>query len=232
MLKLERNASGFCFVLDRLNAYGKFQRGMSLMELLIAMAISLVVSLAMISLMANTLSTGTNTIKMSRLTAGMRAAMQIMTRDLRRANFYFDATGCYADSSCPVGAGVNVIQPVGDSCFEYWYERDQGEGTEAVSGAFGKFSNVLRMNPTGLCGAGEGWVDITDPRVVNVTGFQLLDAGYIEDISKDHSQWVSKIQITMEASLLSDYRGFPATKTIQDFIYVRNNVFCPDRVCP
>lgn len=213
------------------------QSGVSLLELLIAMAISLVVSLAMIVLMANTLSTGTNTIKMTRLTAEMRAAMQIMTRDLRRANFFYDATKCYAATDCTVPDGVKGIQLVDGSCFEYWYKRYPsivGIVDPGISGAFrlDSVDPVLQMKPDGDCSPDGDWVPITDPRVIKVTGFQLVDAGYSEDISKDHTQWVSKIRITMQASLIAPYRGIPASRTIEDFIYVRNNVFCPDGVCP
>ncbi|NIP17774.1 MAG: prepilin-type N-terminal cleavage/methylation domain-containing protein, partial [Xanthomonadales bacterium] len=70
------------------------QAGLTLIEVLVAMVISLVVAMAMVSLMANTMGTGTRTIQMSRLTAELRAALQIMTRDVRRANYHGNFVAC------------------------------------------------------------------------------------------------------------------------------------------
>ena len=59
---------------------------MTLMEMLVAGMISLIALSAMVIVMANTLGTGSQTIQMARVSNEMRAAMQIMTRELRRAN--------------------------------------------------------------------------------------------------------------------------------------------------
>ena len=60
-----------------LSGQARRQTGMTLIELMISIVISLIASLAMIVLMANTLGTGTRTIQMTRLTQEMRTAMQM-----------------------------------------------------------------------------------------------------------------------------------------------------------
>ena len=63
------------------------QTGATLMEVLIAMTISLVVTAAMIAMMSNSLGTTARIIHMTKLQDDLRVAMQMMTRDLRRSNF-------------------------------------------------------------------------------------------------------------------------------------------------
>ena len=76
------------------------QQGASLMEVLIAMGISLVVTASMIALMANSLGTTTRIIKMTKLSDDMRIAMQMMTRDVRRGSYNGKSMYCYATDSC------------------------------------------------------------------------------------------------------------------------------------
>ena len=78
----------------------KRQKGMTLMELLVAGFISIIVSSGMVILMASTLGTGTQTIKMTKLSSEMRSAMQIMTRELRRANYHSTFFRCFGDQGC------------------------------------------------------------------------------------------------------------------------------------
>ena len=64
----------------------KWQKGASLMEVLVAMSISLVVTASMVALMANSLGSTARIIKMTKLTDDMRIALQMMTRDVRRSS--------------------------------------------------------------------------------------------------------------------------------------------------
>jgi len=108
----------------------KRQRGMTLMELLVAGFISVIVSSGMIILMGNTLGTGTQTIKMTQLSGEMRSAMQIMTRELRRANYHSTYATCFGDLDCLQTNGIDSkvtevnINDTGD-CFWFWYDRPQ-----------------------------------------------------------------------------------------------------------
>ena len=218
----------------------KLQRGVSLLELMIAMAISLVVSLAMVSLMANTLGTGTQTIRMTRLTQEMRTAMHLMTRDLRRANYHLNAVDCYRNVDCnPDDTKIKAIVPSGN-CFRFWYDR-LGDG-DLDAGAFQLFTrsgvNVLQMTilDTATPACGGDWTvanDITDPRVINVTAFTVSNAdSYNESISEVDTQTVSKISLSLTAELRNTGSGIPISRTMESLIYVRNLVICPGGTCP
>jgi len=218
-----------------------FQSGVTLIELMVAMVISLIASTGMVLLMANTMGTGTQTIQMTRLTQEMRTAMHLMTRDLRRANSHNAAADCYANINCnPDDTKITAITPVGGNCFRYWFDRD-GNG-DLDAGAFQLYTrgtvNVLQMtigdNAVDACGTDWGVTfDITNADIVNVTAFVVSSAdSYNEIISATDTQDVSKIRLTLTAELQNTPQGIPISRTIEDLIYVRNHVFCPAGVCP
>jgi Tfp pilus assembly protein PilW len=108
----------------------KHQQGFTLLELLVAGLISLIASTGMVVLMASTLGTGTQTIKMTQLSAEMRTAMQIMTRELRRANHHATYANCFGDTDCLANGDMDEkiseinINIAGD-CFWFWYDRPE-----------------------------------------------------------------------------------------------------------
>ena len=69
---------------NRMNA--RYQKGVTLVEAMISLSLSLIVTMGMVALMANSLGTANRIIQMSQLTDEMRNALSIMTRDVRRAN--------------------------------------------------------------------------------------------------------------------------------------------------
>ena len=86
------------------------QTGASLMEVLVAMSISLVVTASMVALMANSLGNTSRIIKMTKLTDDMRIAMQMMSRDVCRSKAilqidlgeppFIDPSRCYGCRAC------------------------------------------------------------------------------------------------------------------------------------
>ena len=183
----------------------KRQKGMTLMELLVAGSISVVVSSAMVILMASTLGTGTRTIKVTQLGNELRAAMQIMSRELRRANYHANFATCFGDQDCLVTLGYdsNVTEiniNAGQDCFWFWYDRQQRCPTStcttaqlaaaqtAVTGetvaAFRRTANgdgigIMQMTTAATaasCTSDTGWVNITDPDFVDVQAFNVNDA--------------------------------------------------------
>jgi type II secretory pathway pseudopilin PulG len=64
------------------------QAGATLLEAMISLALSLVVTTAMVTLMGNSMGSATRIIEMSQLTDELRNAMSMMSRDVRRASRY------------------------------------------------------------------------------------------------------------------------------------------------
>lgn len=235
---------------------------MTLMELLVAGSISVIVSSGMVIMMANTLGTGTDTIKMTKLSSEMRASMQIMTRELRRANYHASFTSCFGEPNCLATLGIagEIIEiniNGAEDCLWFWYDRPQRCPTSSCTTAelaaaqtaitaetFAGFRRtvtggigVIQMTTSGTSATAcptAGWVDITNPNLVDVTAFSVEDdvAGFASyQYTINGTQSIERIGLTMRGKLRTD-ASLPAwistpVLTMQDFVRVRNDVFVP-----
>jgi Tfp pilus assembly protein PilW len=215
---------------------------MTLIELMVAMVVSVIASTAMVIMLANTLGNTSETIQMTKLTNEMRTAMSLITRDLRRANYHWDAANCYANVNCnPDGTKIMAITPVGGDCFRFWFDRkgdgdlDAGAFQRITRGSVGILQMTISETATNTCGVDWGaTLDITDADTVNVTEFTVTNLeSYNESISASDTQDVSKIRITLRAESRNWRPNKPVRKkTMEHLIYVRNKVFCPGGACP
>jgi hypothetical protein len=182
----------------KLNQFHK-QSGASLMEVLVAMTISLVVTAAMIAMMSNTLGTTSRIIQMTKLQDDLRVAMQMMTRDLRRSNFNADSMFCFANENCGTDGSITTPQDVfiADSNDCFWFVTDRNFddfASDLEAGAFrrvpvdpdgdGNTVGALEMwtgtgdPPASSCNpdqANDGWVQITDPETLDIASFEVVD---------------------------------------------------------
>lgn len=221
----------------------KLQRGMTLIELLVAGIVSLIAVSGMVLVMASTLGTSTQTIEMARLTHDMRTAMQIMTRELRRANYHENWLSCYGNTGCRTDLSItshidriNIgTSVVANDCLWFWYDRPQNGATaiavtsetvsafrRAVDGdGVGRLQMTTTRTDAAACGSSADWVDITDPNIIDVTAFTVDNAdadlpSLSEEInSAGDTQNVEKISLVMTAQLTAD----PSVPT-----WIRGNV--------
>lgn len=183
----------------------KYQRGVTLIELLVAGVISLIAVSGMVLVMATTLGATTQTIEMTRLTQEMRTAMQIMTRELRRANYHPGFLACYGDIGCldgDIGGAPGVAlstkikqiqlgNSVGtNDCLMFWYDRPQTGTVVALDDEPVSAFRRTELNSVGIIqmigGSADAacndppddddWVDITDPNVIDVLTFTVDNA--------------------------------------------------------
>ena len=219
------------------------------METMIALALSVVVTSAMVILMANSLGTATRIIHMSQLTDEMRNAVSMMTRDVRRANHTANSIFCYGNSDC--GAVGGVAQQAGDiqivslaanrDCFSYTLDRNfDGNAANDPVGAFrlvpsANNAGVIEMwtgaaGATPNCGSAagtNGWIELTDPATVNITLLDVDDAAsfskeIFEDETNSFDNRQRQIQIRIQGELVNDTTGI-VSRSIEDIIYVRND---------
>lgn len=229
----------------------KRQSGVSLMETMIALALSLIVTSAMVVLMANSLGTATRVIHMTQLTDELRNAMSMMTRDVRRANYSANSIFCYGYSKCGF-AGGNALQ-VGDiqisngQCFTFTLDRSfNGDATDDAVGGFRRVINggvgVIEMwvgasGTTPNCGSAPGsanWIELTDPGTVNITAFNVNDAGsVVKEIAETKTTTFDsrqrEIQLSLEGRLIvEEQRGNTMVlRQVGDVVYVRNDYVLP-----
>jgi len=215
----------------------KNQGGFGLIEMLVSMALSLLAVSVMVILMASTLGTGSATIQMSRLSQELRASMQLMSRDLRRANFHSSFYNCYANVDCRSDLGIatyvdNIHINEAENCFWYWLDRD-GDGdlsNDAVGGfRYSTISGigVIQMRTTGNsaanCDGDDGWELITDPNTVEITNFVVSNSdSYTETLSAaGDMQIVEKIRLTINGRMATNSS---VQREIQDLVMIRNEI--------
>jgi len=244
------------------------------MELLVAGMISVIVSSGMVILMANTMGTSTQTIMNTSVSSQMRTAVQIMSRELRRANYHATYAACFGDLNCRATLGVTdevaeININADNDCFWFWYDRPQrcpgptctvaallaaqtAITAETVAG-FRRMENadgigIIQMTTSGTTAAScptAGWVDITNPEMVDVTFFNVTDQFEVTGSNPgfpsytwtvNGTQSVERIGIHMRGKVregvwLSSWVEDPAQLdrelTISEFIRVRNNVISP-----
>ena len=90
------------------------QTGATLMEVMVAMSISLVVTASMIALMASTLGSTARIVKMTRLSDDMRVALQVMSRDVRRSSYNINSLYCYANDDCDTDGALVAVGDIID----------------------------------------------------------------------------------------------------------------------
>ena len=218
------------------------QQGMSLMEVLVAMSISLVVTASMIVLMSNTLGSTARIVKMTKLSDDMRTAMQMMSYDVRRSSYNANSMYCYANEDCGSDVGITLAADItindSNDCFTFLTDRDHdGDSTENAAGGFRRVISsgvgVIEMwtgdqSPDCNSAAGtNGWVQITNPENMDIFAFSVDDnLGYALQIHNDVfgntlSQRLRKIHMNMQGRLVVDNT---IVRQIEDVIAVRNDL--------
>lgn len=221
------------------------QRGATLVELLVGVTLSLVVTTSMIALMSNSLGSVSRIIQMSQLTDELRNAMSMMSRDVRRANFNPNSTYCYSNSECTSdgsatqSAGIGVETTDGDTCLTFGLDRNwNGDASDDGGGAFrrdtvtnsaGVSVGVIEMwvgTITPDCSTDTNWMAVTDPEFVDVTTFLIARPFFDESIAGEGGLVVNKrsrqVQMQIQGELIRDRSIF---RRIEDTIKVRNDIY-------
>jgi hypothetical protein len=222
------------------------QAGASLMEVLVAMSISLVVTASMVALMANSLGTTSRIVKMTKLSDDMRVAMQMMTRDLRRSNYNANSILCYGNEDCATDGTITSVGDINlvdrdsdgaNDCFWFLTDRHHDDySTAAEAGGFRRVPvggvGVIEMwtgGATPNCNAAAGaagWVGITDPGDMDITTFIIDDSLSYDDpglVDADGNpvQRVRKLRMSLQGQLVVDPTVW---RRVEDVINVRNDL--------
>lgn len=151
------------------------QRGLTLVEMLVGVALGLVVVAASAKLVAGQVSEGRRLLLEARLMQDMRTAADLVTRDLRRAGHWGDAaagvwragaTGALANPYAalpPAGAASDAIT--------FAYSRDATENHVLDSNE--RFGFRLRNGVLEMLIGAASWQALTDAGTVTVTAFSI-----------------------------------------------------------
>jgi prepilin peptidase dependent protein B len=160
------------------------QRGLTMVELLIGMAIGLFIVATAASLMTGNLRENRKLMIESRLMQDLRTAADMITRDLRRAGYWAAATaGVRGDgaASAPLANPYSDVTPVGAAAdhTSFRFSRDATENHTVDSNE--QFAFRLRNGVIELQLGVGNWQALTDATTLTVTEFSVTPT--VEEIS-------------------------------------------------
>lgn len=220
------------------------QRGATLVELMIGLALSLIVTTSMVGLMSNSLGTATRVIQMSQLTDEMRNSMSMLTRDVRRANYSAHAIYCYSNPDCgsndttTLSAVTIVADGTTEDCVLFNVDRKQNNfnETDVAPGAFRR--SIRDSDDVGFmemwvggaevgCGdpVGDGdWYQLTDPDFVDIRSFEITTTEIEESAPGSEGITVHQMTTNVKFIMIGALRLDPSIeRRIEDSIKIRND---------
>ena len=156
------------------------QRGLSIVELLIAMAIGLFLSAVGTTLLVSQLHESKSLLVEARLMQDLRTAADLIARDLRRAGYWgAAATGVWTRDETSGGAQV-VSNPYTDfspdtststDAVTFRYSRDARENNAVDANE--QFGFRLRRNVIELQLGSGNWQALTDANTISISAFSV-----------------------------------------------------------
>ena len=212
-------------------------RGAILVELMVGSVVGLIVIGAVLALMVNTLHASSTNVQYSQLAQALRSAMEIISRDLRRAGANPDLLSCYSQNQCNSShKDVTYFASNGQiDCVIF--SLDRGLNGVADSGdwagiRYGSIPGAIEVKISGdaaddECSDGT-WVALTDTDIVNVTAFSLdTSPSYSFLVSQDTSAGTqSLLQVRkVNVSITGELAAGGGSQTITETIRLRNDSF-------
>lgn len=205
------------------------QRGLSVVELMVAVTVGLIVLSGVTAMLVNSLQANNDTVRASRLNQELRAVMDLVVRDLRRAGY----RGDYASYFGLLAAGQTFSNTVAVSAdgtrLDFSYDLD-ADGTFSDAERFGYRLNDGKVEAL----RNTAWTALTDPGATRVTTFAFCyapsadadcleappAAGTVGVSGTSVSVIVKELRITLTGEAVRD----PSiVRTLRETVRVRND---------
>lgn len=145
------------------------RRGLSLVEMMVGVAVGLIVVAGATLLVATQLGDNRRLLLETQVQQDLRAAADIVTRDIRRSGAWLDTArlGIWTPGATPQANPYSALLPASAAATQVTYQYLRSPGASTTDYGFRLQSGVIQ---TLLGGA---WQDLTDVRVVRVTRFDI-----------------------------------------------------------
>jgi prepilin peptidase dependent protein B len=146
------------------------QRGMSIIELMVGVALGLIVVAGAVKLMGDTLGSNRRVLLETRVNQDLRTAADLIARDIRRAGYWNNAqSGIFTTTGAAVSPNPYAAISLNSNVVEYQYARDADDTVQdAERAGFRLQGDALEFRN----GEG-GWQLVTDPGVVRITTLSI-----------------------------------------------------------
>lgn len=205
------------------------QQGFTLIELMISMLIGLIILAAVIGMFVSMVKADNDYLKSIRLNQELRAAMSLITRDLRRSGYNGTA------SATVIAGTANPFQEMATTatCVIYAYDVNNNGINDGNSERFGFRLNggAIESRESGEnCAGTTNWDNITDENLVEITAFSVSDPDLVGDDPEETvtpgktSAGITTHQITI--SLTGRLvRDTSVIRTISETVEIRNDEY-------
>ncbi|WP_019613146.1 prepilin-type N-terminal cleavage/methylation domain-containing protein [Psychromonas ossibalaenae] len=195
--------------------------GFSLVELLIALLLGSVLLAMVIGLYVTGISSGSKSLKYSRLRTDLQSIMSIMETDIRRAGF--------GGSEFMVASGgsktVDSINSADENCIVYYYNHNVASeisDSNKMGIRFEAPENEIQFGTgvdplAGNCYSSGTWTALSDKQFIKITGLK-----FSESIVSNAASTIRSVSINLTGELVSD-SSF--THSISTTVQVRNLEF-------
>jgi len=214
----------------------KKQEGITLLELLIALAVSTVVVGALVGLFFISTKHNRGTLEITKLDSELNLVLNSMTRDVQRAGYWADAQTSSNNPFMVTGTTDITINGSND-CILLTYDRNAdgaltsaGNGTDDERYGYRLSNNAIqyRAVTTNFSCTNSDWLNLTDTRVITITAFSV--ALNTEDVDIDGTgpgtsvMQVRSVTITVTGELADDSS---VTRTLTRNVKVYNDKYIP-----
>ena len=154
-------------------SFVRHQRGLSIIELLVGVAIGLFILGGALKLFGDNMHNNRRLVLETLVNQDMRAAADLIARDLRRAGYWGNSTaGVVTTNSMPVAATspYAAVDQTTTAPIATLYSYSQGTEDNALDSSTENFG--FRLNSGTLqYFQGGNWQSMTDPKVLTITNF-------------------------------------------------------------
>lgn len=202
-------------------------KGLTLVELLVALAINIFLLSALVLVFSNYLRNYNLQFRADTLNQQMEVAMQVMLNDIRRAGY--NSAAITSTSNPFTVTGSTDLTVSGGNCITFTYDHRLTGTLPSISSAsddsrygFRLSGGAIQSRPAGAtfscAAAASAWENLTDPNIITITALSFT----INSISPPSASSVRirTVTISMTGQLVSDAT---VTKTLTQTIRVRND---------
>lgn len=215
--------------------------GMTLVEILIALAVNGILLAALVSVFSANINNYTKTLNTSRLIQNLQTALLIMSNDIRRAGYYANAyndigTGLNNNPFVSTSNGTDVSINSSNNCILFSYDHDSNGAIPAISASidderygFRLLNQAIQARPPGAafsCTAGStAWENITDTNIIQITNLTFtLNQSTITTGPGTKGIIIRSVDITITGQLTNDSS---ITKTLTQHVRIINDKYIP-----
>ncbi|CAH9017738.1 prepilin-type N-terminal cleavage/methylation domain-containing protein [Candidatus Nitrosacidococcus sp. I8] len=205
-----------------------FQKGSSLVELMVSSALGMIVMGGALTMMSSILKANNTTSQINYLNSELNVVMTMIIRDLRRAGYWSGAINNLISNTTTVPANpfAQITVSTDGTCLLFSYDFDRS-GTLTNANQFGyrldTSDNAVEVRQAGADCSGSGWQNLTDESTLNITNLQFNDLSPPAlNTGSGVTVQVRKYRITLEGQLNSDSQ---ISKTLETIVKVRNDQY-------